>query len=71
MNQMTLTFNHVYEHLFVPETPHNRTTIKQGRAPLFLWNLNPVSGGQCHFIQLTILRKYSWPSLAYMFTKVA
>ena len=29
---------------------------------------NPVSGGQCH---LTILRKFSWPSLAYMCTKVA
>ena len=24
---------------------------------------NPVSGGQCH---LTILRRFSWPSLAYM-----
>ena len=29
---------------------------------------NPVSGGQCH---LTILRRFSWPSLAYMCTKVA
>ena len=32
---------------------------------------NPVSGGQCHFIHLTILRRFSWPSLAYMCTKVA
>ena len=31
-------------------------------------NSNPVSGGQCH---LTILRRFSWPSLAYMCTKVA
>ena len=29
---------------------------------------NPVSRGQCH---LTILRRFSWPSLAYMCTKVA
>ena len=34
-------------------------------------NLNPVSGGQCHLIHLTILRRFSWPSLAYMCTKVA
>ena len=32
---------------------------------------NPVSGGQCHLIHLTILRRFSWPSLAYMCTKVA
>ena len=32
---------------------------------------NPVSGGQCHFNHLTILRRFSWPSLAYMCTKVA
>ena len=32
---------------------------------------NPVSGGQCHLNHLTILRRYSWPSLAYMCTKVA
>ena len=25
---------------------------------------NPVSGGQCHLIYLTILRRFSWPSLA-------
>ena len=31
---------------------------------------NPVSGGQCHLTHLTILRKFSWPSLAYMCTKV-
>ena len=29
---------------------------------------NPVSGGQCHLIHLTILRGFSWPSLAYMCT---
>ena len=32
---------------------------------------NPVSGGQCHLNYLTILRRFSWPSLAYMCTKVA
>ena len=32
---------------------------------------NPVSGGQCHPNHLTILRRFSWPSLAYMCTKVA
>ena len=26
----------------------------------------PVSGGQCHLNHLTILRRFSWPSLAYM-----
>ena len=25
---------------------------------------NPVSGGQCHLIHLTIFRRFSWPSLA-------
>ena len=34
-------------------------------------NSNPVSGGQCHLNHLTILRRFSWPSLAYMCTKVA
>ena len=32
---------------------------------------NPVSGGQCHLNHLTILRRFFWPSLAYMCTKVA
>ena len=32
---------------------------------------NPVSGGQCHLIHLTILRRFSCPSLSYMCTKVA
>ena len=32
---------------------------------------SPVSGGQCHLILHTILRRFSWPSLAYMCTKVA
>ena len=30
-----------------------------------------VSGVQCHLNHLTILRRFSWPSLAYMCTKVA
>ena len=29
---------------------------------------NLVSGGQCHLIHFTILRRFSWPSLAYMCT---
>ena len=32
---------------------------------------NPVSGGQCHFIHLTILGRFSLLNLAYMYTKVA
>ena len=28
--------------------------------------LSPVSGGQSHLIYLTILRRFSWPSLAYI-----
>ena len=34
-------------------------------------NSNPVSGGKWHLIHLTILRRFSWPSLAYMCKKVA
>ena len=34
-------------------------------------NFENVSGGQCHLNHLTILRRFSWPSLAYMCTKVA
>ena len=33
--------------------------------------LNFESCGQCHLYHLTILRRFSWPSLAYMCTKVA
>ena len=32
---------------------------------------DPVSEGQCHIIHLTILRRFSWSSLAYMCTKEA
>ena len=35
------------------------------------FELNSVSGGQCHLIHLAILRKFFWPSLAYMCAKVA
>ena len=41
--------------------------VKTARARIS----NPVSGGQCHLNHLTILRRFSWPSLAYMCTKVA
>ena len=30
---------------------------------------NPVSGGQCHRIHLTIVRRFSWPSLAYNYVQ--
>ena len=33
--------------------------------------INPVSRGQCHLNHLTILRRFSLPSLAYKCTKVA
>ena len=33
--------------------------------------LHPVSGGQYHLIHLTIIGKFSRPSLAYMCTRVA
>ena len=32
---------------------------------------SPVSEGQCHLTHLTILRRFSWPNLACMCTKVA
>ena len=32
---------------------------------------NSVSGGQCHLIHLSIIRRFSWPSLAHMCTQVA
>ena len=31
---------------------------------------NSVSGGLCHLIHLTILRRFSWSGIAYMCTKV-
>ena len=37
------------------------------RAPIS----NPVSGGLCHLIHITILGKLPWPSLANMCTNVA
>ena len=33
--------------------------------------LNPVFVGQCRLIHLTIIGRLSWPSLAYVSTKVA
>ena len=33
--------------------------------------LRPVSEGQCHLNHLTIFRRFFWPSLAYMCTKMA
>ena len=32
---------------------------------------SPVSGRPCRLIHLTILRRFSWPNLAYMYTKVS
>ena len=34
-------------------------------------NFESCSGGQCHPNHLTILRRFSWPSLAYLCTNVA
>ena len=34
-------------------------------------NFESCVGGQCHLNHLTILRRFSWPSLAYMCTKMA
>ena len=31
---------------------------------------NLVSEGQCHLIYITIPRRFSWPILAYMYTKL-
>ena len=45
--------------------PHPRVKVDGARIS------HPVSGGQCHLNHLTILRRFSWPSLAYMCTKVA
>ena len=33
---------------------------------VILYISNPVSGGQCRLIHLTIIKIISWPSLAYM-----
>ena len=34
-------------------------------------NFEPVSREKCHLIHLTIIRRFPWPSLAYMSAKVA
>ena len=44
-----------------------RARPQTARAPIS----NHMSGGQCHLIHFTILRRFSWPSSAYMCTKVA
>ena len=36
----------------------------------WVWISNPVSGGQCYLTHLFILRRFSWPNLACMCTKV-
>ena len=48
----------------------NRLWVLGQRLVLVFRISNPVSGGQCHLIHLTILRMFTWPSLAYMCTKV-
>ena len=47
--------------------PRSLAKIQTARARIS----HPLSGGQCYLIHLTILRRFSCPCLAYMFTKVA
>ena len=47
-------------------TDKKRTRPRIARARI----CNLVSGGQCHRIHLTVLKRFSWPSLACMCTKV-
>ena len=49
-----------------PYTPKTHGRPRTSRV----WLSYPVSGGQCHFTHLTILRRFSWPNLACMCTKV-
>ena len=48
-------------------TERQRARPQTARAQI----LNPVSEGQCYLINLTILKRFSWPSLAYMCTNMA
>ena len=50
-----------------PVTERWRARPQNARAQIS----HPVNGGQCHLNHLTILRRFSWPSLAYLCTKVA
>ena len=43
-------------------TQRQRARLQTARALIS----NPVSGGQCHLIHLTIVRRLSWPILAYV-----
>ena len=52
------------------EPPWPRGSVLGHRPPGFLI-LNSVSGGQRHLTHLTLLRRFSWPNLACMCTKVA
>ena len=56
--------------MFLPH-PHVKVSIVGSLRDRELACSNPVSGGHCHLNHLTILRRLSWPSLAYMCTKVA
>ena len=58
--------------LAMPKLQHRESIgrLKKPRGIVALYNhpsriLNPVSGGQCLLNHPTILRRFSWPSLAY------
>ena len=60
------------ESQYCEETPWPRGCVLGLRPPGHeFWIMWGGGGGQCHLNHLTILRRFSWPSLAYICTKVA
>ena len=57
------------ESQYCGEPPWPRGSVLGLRPPGLEFRI--LSGGQCHLNHLTILRRFSWSSLAYMCTKVA
>ena len=55
----------IWEHN-IDNVANNNNNNQTGMARIS----NSVSGGQRHVIHLTIIRRFSCPSLAYMCTKV-
>ena len=45
--------------------PHPRVKLS------IVGSLRDRESSECHLIHLTILKRFSWPSFAYMWTKVA
>ena len=46
--------------------PWPRGRVLGLRPPARVWISNYVSGGQCHLTHLAIIRRFSWPNLAYV-----